>query len=421
MAAITSFTEAQDSLRRFYGAESTGAYTLDRMRQMMEILGNPEKKLHIIHVAGTSGKTSTAYYVTSLLAASGKKVGLTVSPHVDELNERLQINCVPLAEPEFCAELTVFLKLIETSDILPSYFEFMIAFAFWEFARQNVDYAVVEVGLGGLLDGTNVADREDKICVITDIGLDHTELLGDTLGKIASQKAGIIKPNNHVFMYRQTDEINEAVANRAQAQSAKLHLVPDASASAPAADLPGFQKRNLWLAAYVANYALQRDHRAELTTAQIHTASQTLIPARMEIVKLQGKTIVIDGAHNAQKLQTLFTSLQEKYPGQDIATLVGFAEGDAKRLHQALEVITKNVTHVVATSFYSEKDYPKHSVPVDQVVVQCHEHGFDDIEPIEAPAEAFAALLNRPEQLLLVTGSFYLLNHIRPLIKKAKK
>jgi dihydrofolate synthase/folylpolyglutamate synthase len=421
MTVISSFSEAQDALRQFYGAPPKGAYTLDRMRELMKFLGNPERGLHVVHVAGTSGKTSTAYYVASLLTAAGKKVGLTVSPHVDEINERVQINGVPLAQKEFFAELNEFLKLIKSSGIVPSYFEFMIALAFWVFARQKVDYAVVEVGLGGSLDGTNVTDEPDKVCVITDIGLDHTEILGDTLGKIANQKAGIIKKRNHVFMYRQADEINDAVATTVQHQTAKLHLVPDSSATVAGGDLPAFQKRNLWLAAYVANYVLQRDAGDELTTEQIHHASQTLIPARMEIVTLKDKTLVIDGAHNAQKLQTLFSSLKERFPGKQVAALVGFVDGDPFRLHQALEVITQNTEHITVTSFYGEKDYPRHSVPTDQVVVQCHELGFNEVNVQETPAIALSSLLNRPEDILLVAGSFYLLNHIRPLIKRGMK
>ncbi len=420
MTTITSFSEAQAALRQFYGAQPGGAYTLDCMRELMRYLGNPEKTLRIIHVAGTSGKTSTAYYISALLTAAGKKVGLTVSPHVDEINERVQVNTVPLPEAEFCAELSVFLQLIESSNIAPSYFECMVAFAFWEFARQKVDYAVIEVGLGGLLDGTNVTDEADKVCVITDIGLDHTEILGSTLAEIAAQKAGIIKKRNHVFMYSQADEINDAVANRVQDLSASLHLVPDTSAATAGGTLPLFQKRNLWLAAYVANYILSRDDGTELSQANIEQASQTYIPARMEMVKVNDKVLIIDGAHNAQKLEAMFTSLHDQYPDQKVAALVGFIDSDAFRLHQALRVITENVEHITVTSFYGEKDYPKHSVPTDQIVVQCQEHNFNEVDVRDDPADAFAALLARPEAILLVTGSFYLLNHIRPLLAAQK-
>jgi folylpolyglutamate synthase/dihydropteroate synthase len=141
----------------------------------------------------------------------------------------------------------------------------------------------------------------------------------------------------------------------------------------------------------------------------------------MEIVTLKDKTLVIDGAHNAQKLQTLFSSLKERFPGKQVAALVGFVDGDPFRLHQALEVITQNTEHITVTSFYGEKDYPRHSVPTDQVVVQCHELGFNEVNMQETPAVALSSLLNRPEDVLLVAGSFYLLNHIRPLIKRGMK
>src|SRR5690606_38872097 len=121
-----------------------------------------------------------------LLAAAGQKVGMTVSPHVYEVNERVQINTKPLAETQFCRELSRFLNIIQSSGVRPTYFELLVAFAYWEFAEQGVDYAVIEVGLGGLLDGTNVVARDDKVCIITDIGFDHTSVLGKTLSAITA-------------------------------------------------------------------------------------------------------------------------------------------------------------------------------------------------------------------------------------------
>jgi dihydrofolate synthase/folylpolyglutamate synthase len=420
MAAIKTLTDAQNALRQFYGKHAEGAYTLDRMRELMRYLGNPQNTLRVIHVAGTSGKTSTAYYVASLLSAAGHTVGLTVSPHVDSLNERVQIDDIPLEEKQFCIEIDIFLQLIKKSGISPSYFECMVAFAFWEFVRQQVDYAVVEVGLGGLLDGTNIVDRSDKVCVITDIGLDHTELLGNTLKKIAAQKAGIIQENNHVFMYRQADEITEEIAKRAQQKKAKLHLVPDGSAQVPTNGLPAFQRRNLWLAAYIDSYILGRDYQTELTEQHIDKAAKTYIPARMEIVKVGPKTLVIDGAHNAQKISTLLAAVREQYPDEPIAALIGFVEGDPRRLHSALKVLAEHCETLIATSFYEEKDFPKQSVPTDQVIVQCHELGYDSVRAVEEPKAALQALLQQTEQVLLVVGSFYLLNHIRPHIKQLR-
>src|SRR5665213_595829 len=220
-----TFAEANKILSGFIPTEDTGVYNTDRIKMFMDYLGNPQDKLRVIHVAGTSGKTSTSYYVASLLQASGKKVGLTVSPHVDQVNDRLQINLVPLAEAEFCEVLVKFLEVVEKSGFDLTYFELLVALAYWEFERQKVDYAVVEVGLGGLLDGTNVVSSANKICVITDIGLDHITTLGDTLEKIATQKAGIIQEDNVVFAYAQVKEVNDVFITSTKAKHAKLHLL----------------------------------------------------------------------------------------------------------------------------------------------------------------------------------------------------
>jgi dihydrofolate synthase/folylpolyglutamate synthase len=413
MPQITNFEEAHAALRQFYRKDTT--YTLDRMRELMDYLGNPQNELKVIHVAGTSGKTSTAYYAAALLQAAGFKVGLTVSPHVDEVNERVQIGLTPLPEAGFCTALGEFIGKVEKSGILPSYFELMVAFAYHEFARQKVDYAVVEVGLGGLLDGTNVISREDKICIITDIGLDHTEILGDTLGKIAAQKAGIIQPHNHVFVYEQSEEVMAVIAAAADKQSAHVH-VQKLEVTPEAHDLPGFQQRNFGLSKAAVQYVLERDGHAGLTAPQLVAAARTHISARMETLKYGGKTIIIDGAHNAQKLETLLTAVAEKYPNQKIAALAGFVEGDTFRLEHALAELLPRVELLIATSFYSEKDYPKYSVAPSIIAAKSRRKGYKNVEVCENSAEALELLLARSEPVLLVTGSFYLLNHIRPLL-----
>src|SRR5688572_10716165 len=155
---MKTFLEANEVLRQFWPEllSRRDVYTTETMVELMDYLGNPQDKLKIIHVAGTSGKTSTCYYSAALLKAAGKKVGLTVSPHVDEINERVQIDLVPMPEEAFCRDMTEFLGLVKKSELEPSYFEVLLAFAYWEFVRHRVEYAVIEVGMGGLTDATNV-------------------------------------------------------------------------------------------------------------------------------------------------------------------------------------------------------------------------------------------------------------------------
>jgi len=383
----------------------------------MDYLGNPQEKLRIIHVAGTSGKTSTAYYVAALLQAPGTTVGLTVSPHVDEVNERVQINLEPLPETEFCSELTDFLKLIKKSKLQPSYFELLVAFAYWVFAKQHVDYAVVEVGLGGLLDGTNVINRPDKICVITDIGLDHTEVLGDTLAAIATQKAGIIRPGNEAFMYEQSPAILSVVQKACHSRSANLHILPP-SAAIKKEELPLFQQRNLGLAVQVANYTVQRDHLPGLADERVNEAAMTRIPARMERFRLNDKVLIVDGSHNAQKLATLAESIRAAYPGKKIAALAAFVEGPEIRWHGGLKVLTGLADSLILTSFQAEQDAPRQSIAPIKLQNFCKSQNYESSKVITEPATALNELLKSSEPVLLVAGSFYLLNSIRPLIVK---
>ncbi|MEO8105585.1 MAG: cyanophycin synthetase [Candidatus Saccharibacteria bacterium] len=410
---ITNFSEANEQLARFYDNSRT-EYTLDNMQNLMAYLGNPQEQYRVIHVAGTSGKTSTAYYAAALLHTAGYATGLTISPHVDLLNERLQIDGRPLPEAEFCAELGKFLELIEASPVQPSWFELLVAFAYWKFAASAVDYAVVEVGLGGLKDGTNVISRADKICILTDIGLDHTKILGRTTADIAFQKAGIIHTGNQVFSYRPTADVRAVIEQRVGRVQAHLTLV-DPPTPDSHSELPIFQQRNLQLARQAVNAALRRDGRPPLSAAQLARAALTYIPGRMEIIKLAGKTLILDGAHNAQKFQALSASLQARFPQQKIAVLAAFAEGDGQRLGGALPVISRFANDIIVTSFVSAKDYVRRSVDTSEVAAQAKAIGLRVLVEPNSSA-AFRRLLARSEPVLLVTGSFYLLNHIRPLI-----
>ena len=419
MTELKTLADAEAALQPFWPANNKHRHSLDFMVDLMAYLDNPQDKLRVVHVAGTSGKTSTSYYTAALLQAAGKKVGLTVSPHVDALNERVQINLVPLPEADFCRELTEFLELLAKEKLEPTYFELMIAFAFWEFVRQGVDYAVVEVGVGGLLDSTNVSTRADKVCVITDIGMDHTKILGDTLAEIAAQKAGIILPHNTVFCHQQADEVMDVFRDTAARQQADLRVLTGVEPQPETKDLPLFQQRNYGLALVAAGYVLQRDGHATLDDAARQQAANTYIPARMETVQLQGKTLIMDAAHNAQKLEALTKSVRAKYPDQDVAVLAGLIVGRDTRVKAATKAICDLAHHLVLSGFSGGSDGPVHSMDPQELADICRTYGFADLEVIADPEVAFRTLCARPEPVLLVTGSFYLLNHIRPLVRAA--
>jgi len=418
MSDIRNFEEARAELAKYVPPPGKlhQSYTLDRIQTLMRYLGNPQDKLNVIHVAGTSGKTSTCYYLSALLQQSGAKVGLTVSPHVDEINERVQINLTPLTEAVFCNYLNEFIGAIKKSDVKPTYFEMIVALAYWIFAKEKVEYSVVEVGLGGLLDGTNVINNPAKTCVITDIGLDHTEVIGETLAKIASQKAGIIQPKNAVFVYSQAREVMSVIRRVAKQKQADLHEILQPANNLFSDSLVPFQQRNWYLAKQTTDFVLKRDGLKPLSDQQYLFSTKITIPARMEVVKVGDKTLIVDGSHNAQKITALVEGIRRQFANQPVTALISFVDYKQTQVKSALEQLLPVVDYLIITSFSGEQDEPKRSMPPKVIANVCDELKFDNYEIIDNPEKAFDELKHQPQPILLVTGSFYLLNHIRPLI-----
>ena len=391
--------------------------TLTRVQPLMELLGNPQDKLRIVHIAGTSGKTSTAYFLANLLNASGKSVGLTVSPHVDSVTERVQLNTKPLGETAFCQELSEFLPIVQTAPEKPSYFELMYAFSLWVFMRRKVEYAVVETGMGGLYDATNVITRPDKVCVITDIGFDHTHILGTTLPEIARQKIGIVHDRNIVFAYKQADEIMEVFEAWTKEHHATLQIINQNEERRQSrldfSEVANYQERN-WLLAYaVYNYLQNRDKLPNLTSQVLKQTLQTHIPGRMESRQINGKTIVMDGAHNQQKMAAFIDSFHKLYPHDKPAVM--FAIKHNKDYDAVVKLLSQFSSRVIITTFHASQDLPVRSMDPQQIADAFPAHIAVSVEP--DPLQALSLLLAGPEPIVVVTGSFYLLSQIRSTIQ----
>jgi len=412
MRPIQNLHEAELALEPFWPSNvNRPAYTTEQIELFMEYIGDPQNKPRSIHIAGTSGKTSTAYYAAALLGQAGKKVGLLTSPHIESLNERVQINLEPLAEPLFCSELAAFLEIVEQSGIKLTYAEILYAFGYWEFERQHVDYIVIEVGMGGLLDATNVIDRPDKIAVITDIGLDHTNVLGNTLELIAEHKAGIIRLKNAVFCHPQSEEIMEVIQAQARQRQADLHIVHQDGRTP--ADLPLFQQRNFSLALEAVLFALERNGRTTLNEGQIQAAATVHIPARMEQFTVKDKIVILDNAHNPQKLQALCKSLDAQYPNKSMAFLVAFAEGRGRNVAEMVNELESIADYLIVTDLPPGMKQRK-GREVSDVLAAYRGENKQGVSGYEA---ALKELLTRPEDVLVVTGSTYLLEDIRPLVR----
>jgi len=417
---LYSMQDVEIALRPYMNVATSGmleGLTVKRTEKLMAHVGNPEANLKVVHIAGTSGKTSTTYFVAALLRAAGQKVGHTVSPHVDSVTERIQINGQPIAELQFRTYMGEFLDLIQDIQETPSWYELMIGFALWVFDMEKVDYAVLETGLGGLHDSTNVANRADKVCIITDIALDHQHILGDTVAQIAAQKAGIIHPYNAVFMYKQSDDIMQVVRFKAsQTLEAELYVQDQATLSRIYGEsfppsLAQYQQRN-WLLAYAAyRYIVNRDGIPLLNSEQFSQTQDITIPARMEERRVGDLKVVMDGAHNESKMAAFVSSFQNKYGNRKVPVLLALKIN--KDYEKIVPLITQIASEFIVTTFSHSQDLPFGAILPADIARVLKESGAKKVQCIIDPHEAYQRLLNTAGDLVIVTGSFYLISQLR--------
>lgn len=315
-----------------FDAETVG---LRRTAWLLEAFGHPERAIPVIHVAGTKGKGSTAAFLTSILRASGRRVGLYTSPHLHTFRERIQLEGEPISEEQFAsltAEIAPFNARLASE--MPDWgeataFEVATVLALLAFARAGVDVAVVEVGLGGRLDATNVVEPE--VSVITSISYDHTRILGETLAEIAAEKGGIIKPGRPVVSATQQPEAAETLRRIAVERGCEL-LMGDVDWQATGTST-SFDLRGPWGDYRELSSALVGRHQVEnaatsaaacwvldrggfaIPETAIRTGLATVSwPGRFELLRTD-PTIIVDGAHNVDSAQRLAETLAEEYGG----------------------------------------------------------------------------------------------------------
>ena len=284
---------------------------LENTLRLMAHVGNPHAALRAIHVAGTNGKGSTSHLIAAVLQAAGLKVGLFTSPHLVSLTERIRINGTPIPEETVAAFVTENKDFLD--ELQPSFFETMTALGFWYFVQEKVDIAVVEVGLGGRLDSTNVLTP--ILSVITNIGLDHTEFLGNTLTEIAREKAGIIKPHVPVVIGESNPETDSVFEQRAQACEAPIWFADQCEylrrtrlRFAPECELKGiYQEYNLQTA-FVALRAISNQYSvfsipySAISEGFSHVASMTGLRGRWETL-CKNPLVICDTGHNSHGIR----------------------------------------------------------------------------------------------------------------------
>lgn len=406
---------------------------LDRITDLLELMGRPDEGYPIVHIAGTNGKTSTARLTSLILVAHGLNTGTLTSPHLEVIEERLEINGRAALREEFAlavSDVAAFADLREDGGAEPNtYFELTTAAAFAFFADQAVDAAVLEVGLGGRLDATNIVDAD--VCVVTSIGKDHTEFLGEDLASIAAEKVAIAGPDSILVTGDLPDEALEVANNRARELGIQhrrfgrdygvdshergvrgwLASIRGAESEYEDIFLPlhgRFQLDNLAMAIAAAEALLARklDRGLVADAAAVATA-----PGRMEPVAT-GPLVLVDGAHNADAVDSLVESLVDEYPSTKWRVVFGvMGEKNVDlmidRLRPVAEsFLTTAVAHERAVKPHELAARVSARVPDVEVLVG------SDPETALDMARADAG----PDGAVLVTGSLYLVGEVRSLL-----
>jgi dihydrofolate synthase/folylpolyglutamate synthase len=401
-----------------FGLKTAGVkFGVDRMRLLSGAIGHPEKAVPCVHVAGTNGKGSVSAMLEAILRASGRRTGLYTSPHLVRLGERVQVDRRLLSEEEitaFVGELQPAADMIAASggpDDRPSFFEFMTAMAFLQFARRRCDISVIEVGLGGRLDATNIVLPE--VSVVTSIGMDHCDMLGYTLESIASEKAGIIKPGRPVVIGRMPPEAESTVRAVAASRGSRVVSVREEFGE----DVAHYPRTNLecdyqrWNAATATLAAKLLSPTFGVSNESIERGLRSVDwPGRWQRISLGGRLAILDASHNpegATVLDANLASLHRETGRNPIAIVGALGEMRARPLLEVLGRHSKEihlvVPHQSRASTYEELE----------VLVPADFRGTTFRSTVEGlfPAPGICAA-GGENDVIVMTGSIYLLGEV---------
>jgi dihydrofolate synthase / folylpolyglutamate synthase len=402
----------------------TAKFGLERIRIVLEALGNPQDRCRFAHVAGTNGKGSTCAMMESALRAAGRRTGLFISPHLVEPTERISIDGRPVSVPLFTDAFNRVHRAVEklldagAIDLHTTYFETVTAMAFLIFAEAQTDIVVLEVGLGGRLDSTNVVHPD--LCVITQVDFDHEAFLGRSLEAIAGEKAGILKPNVPAVFARQRPEVEPVLEKRAAELGipvkrtrewtvADLELDPRGSRFTLSGEatlrircpLAGeHQVENAITAAVALRQLGVPDRAIEEGIARAHW------PGRLERIS-EHPEIVIDGAHNPAGARALAAYMDRFYSGRQVHMIYGAMRD--KAVEEVCGILFPRAAEVIATA----PDQPRALDPQAILEIAGHPH----LRTAPSLTEALSLVRDAgPEDAIFITGSLYLVGEARALL-----
>lgn len=467
---IRSYEEAVKYLEGFIGKirfeitpESLKHHDpLERMRVLLNLLGNPQNKFQSVLVGGTAGKGSTAYLISHILTTAGYKTGLTISPHLQKITERIQINGQSVSDEKFLgivSSVVRYFELMKKIDVgAPSYFEVIVAMAFLYFAKQKVDIAVVEVGMGGEFDATNTLSP--LVAVLTNVSLDHTNILGGTVQKIARTKAGIIKGlrikdkglrkihhssliiNHSVVVtgvqQQSVIKIVEEKCREADAKLYRLHKdfdfkIKKESLEGSVFDLTINSDRVLKLndlkilllgryqvenASLAVSAVLQlRKFGFQVSEEDIRTALKTaFFPGRFEVVNSQ---LILDGAHNPTKMRAFLSTLKKLFPKEKKIFIIAFKSD--KNIKGMLREILKIADILIVTEFRTKTDMSLNaSAETESIKHEVSGMKYKSVsvekDSKKAVEKALAIQQFNNSTIIIVTGSLYLVGEVRNML-----
>lgn len=408
---------------------------LDVIGKLLELLGNPHLNMKYIHVAGTNGKGSTSAYMATILREAGYKVGLFTSPYLERFNERISINGEDIAD-ERLGEITG--KVKEKIEIMlnegyehPTTFEIVTTTAFLYFKEENVDYVVLEVGLGGRADSTNII-KNSYVSVITTIDYDHTDVLGDTIGEIAYEKAGIIKENGLVISYPQEEEALKVIEEVSLGKKAELIVCPMENVEITYLGERGgvfnfrykdkvynnieislLGKHQIYNAtlALLTMIVLRDKGLFEISNEQIRNGlNKTKWRGRLEVLK-RNPTFLIDGAHNLQGVRTLVESIKQfKYN----RLILGIGILKDKDVENMVKSIVPLADEIVIT----EAKIPRkmEGEVLERIINKYNKNTYVEKDISKAIKKSYE--LAEKEDLIIFGGSLYLIGDVRKILLK---
>ncbi|MGL4879208.1 MULTISPECIES: bifunctional folylpolyglutamate synthase/dihydrofolate synthase [Paraclostridium] len=407
---------------------------LDNIKKLLELLGNPQNNLKIIHVAGTNGKGSTCSFISSILKESGYKVGLYTSPFLETFTERIRVNGENIREEEVGKIVSLIKEKIEImvseGYSYPTEFEIVTAMAFYYYNQEKVDFVALEVGLGGRYDATNVIDKP-VVSAITSISLDHTGILGDTLAKIAFEKGGIIKENCPTIVYPQQEEASEVIKNICAEKKSKYIECDFKNIEIKSSNINsqiyncninGKELRDLEIKligdhqiknSIVALNVIEYLNDIKITNISEENIRKGLLetkwPGRIEKIS-ENPMFIIDGAHNEEGAKSLANSIDKYFENKNKILVIGMLED--KDIDSVLDLLIPKFNKVITTT----PDNPR-AIDANKLKEKIERYNIEvTCKPNIKEAVDYALEISNKDDVIISAGSLYMIGNVRTII-----